>query len=338
MTASLLVACAPGADATEPDITASPTQEVSTGARQPVPTSTPWPNFGPPPVTLADLTPTIQEAPDEPLDEIEVEVTPTPTVPASPSSTLVGTRVVPDQRASHLDFSGTFTPNLAYDYSVPDGWWTAIGDDEIVLMHPQGDAVVSLRERQVDRLKFPSVSQLAAVMEPYPFVDWSERALSDLSTSGTSSMSFHYSGTRLGRPFVTVVDWYLWGDMLVEVTTEVEAQAWSANSKLRNEALISAASFLPDPEVPHRTKFEIKDLLHVVFGHRRSGVFSAAVGDPLRTELSCREVFHNLLSEPVYSGSGAWQVFAIGDQGAQVWHVYEPHLSIEPAAHNTSVC
>ena len=236
------------------------------------------------------------------------------------------------------DTSGTFIASLPYSYLVPPDWQQFVGDHEIVIQNESDSVRVTLNERRIDRFRYSSVYQLANVMEPVTFANWTERARSDFEGASDLSARIHYAGTRLGRPHVAVVDWYLWGDLLVEVVIEAEASVWSSDSKLRNTAQLTANSFSIDPDTAAVSKFTISNQLKARFTHKPSGIFSGSTGDPLRTELSCREVYHNLLSVPFYAGSGVWQAFALGDQGVHVWHIYEPQLSILEASHNTGVC
>ena len=86
------------------------------------------------------------------------------------------------------------------------------------------------------------------------------------------------------------------------------------------------------------TEADIETRLTARFGQRPSNIYPAPVNGIPGSQLSCRHVLLNLVSEPSYIGAGEWQVFAITQQGVQVWHIFEPTLEIIPAAHNTSYC
>lgn len=341
----LVLACGGNAEALDPE-NGTVTPSGSGNTTRPIPTSTPWPQFGPPPVTAASITATVQSAPGEPSEEPDRESNASPEESAGNGNTeinpeartTVGTRTVPARTPSPLDTSGTFSPQLGYEYIVPDDWVEVIGDDEIVLEHVSGKARITLTEKPVNRATAGAITHLVVLQEPDEFVDWSERALSDQEITGVHQSQFEYSGTRLGVPYLAFVEWYLWGDLLIQVSIEAEANAWVSDSKLRNNALFAASSFMPDSESSFATQNLIEGQLRVRFNQRRSGILSGSPGDSLRSDLSCREVFHNLLSDPFYSGAGVWQAFAVSDQGVQVWHIYEPSFSIVPADHNTSTC
>ncbi len=221
---------------------------------------------------------------------------------------------------------------------MPLDWDDIVGDDEIVLAHASGLARVTLRELLVDRAQVQSVIDLSNTRQPVEFVDWSERSLSDARVTDGRSIRQEYVGTRLGEQFMAVVDWYLLGELLVEVVTEVEANSWALDTNLRNTATLTAESFAPDGSVPLMTATEIDNQLNVRFSQNPSNIFMDATNGGPPIHLSCRQVLLDLLSEPVYVGDGEWQVFAVTEQGAQVWQVFEPGLSIHPAAHNTSSC
>jgi hypothetical protein len=237
-----------------------------------------------------------------------------------------------------LDSSGTFEPVFPYKYFVPDEWQAVVGDDEIVLEDATRTTRVTLRERAFDRFQAVSVSMISAVDEPVQFVDWEERSLSDSRAINDLTHEFDYSGTKYGEPYVALVRWHLRGDLIIEVVTEAPAEPWATDSRLRNYALLAAKSFDPVPDVPTVEASEIEDRLFARFNQRPGNFFVVSDEQLGRVEMTCREVFYSLLSSPVYVGAGVWQVFAVGDQGAQVWELFEPSLTIVPAAHNTTSC
>ena len=263
----------------------------------------------------------------EPVFTVTPRILPTPTTVPVPVFTV-----------TLLDRSGTYAPVISYDYVVPDQWQAVIGDDEIVLEDPSGTARVTLRELQVDRSQVDSLSELILVDQPDDFVDWADRSLSDSRTINALAHEFSYAGTKYGEQYVATVRWQLRGELLIEVTTEATAAGWAGDSRLRNRTALAAASFTSFPDLPVASLFEIENQLMVRFGQRPSGIFQSQNGGSGTAELTCRDVFSDLLSTPLYSGSGTWQVFAVGDQGAQVWQIFEPSQSIVPAAHNTSAC
>lgn len=311
------------------------------------PTSTPWPRFGPPPVTAADVTATVQGAPGDPAESVGPGVMPVPspatTANAGPVDDEIdaGTpvsRPTPSATAPPLDSSGTFEPVLPYEYIVPHDWHAVTGDDEIVLEHSSGMARVILREVVVDRLYFRSLAELAQIREPGRFIGWSERSVSASQHFDKTRATYLYSGTRVGRPYLATVDWRLRGELLVEVMTEADASLWAADSNVRNSAALAASSFAPLPETVLATPVEVEDQLRALFSHRPGDFFLPHQPGTPGSELSCRQVFLDHLSDPVYAGSGVWQVFAVSSHGAQVWEIFEPGLSIVPAPHNTSSC
>lgn len=336
------VACAPGAGAEVPPGT--PDSGDGGQAAQTFPTSTPWPRFGPPPVTADSITPTAQVPLSAPGDSSETEATPTvTTVSAGTEDDDVELPVTsrspsPGGTPTPLDNSGTFEPVLPVSYVLPLDWEDVIGDDEIVLVHRSDQTRITVRERHVDREFMESVIDLVRIDVPTEFVDWSERSLFDARVVGSNSVRLEYAGTKFNESYIAIVDWYLWGELLVEVVTEAEATAWALDTNLHNTALLLATSFTPDPVVQLANAAEIENQLRVRFNQRDSNIFVNSVGNAVRTQLSCREVLFDLLSGPVYVSSGEWQVFAVTEQGAQVWRVFEPTLNIVPADHNTSSC
>ena len=344
--------CAPGAGAESPPVEETPVSGDLAGSRAAaIPTSTPWPRFGPPVVTASEVTAIAQFSSPTPFASASIggpsgstgssapgpepgAGTPT-TVIARPTPTVIATPAFP---VTPPDTSGTFVPAVSYDYLVPDEWQVVVGDDEILIEDLSGNATVTLREHRVDRSRIGSLRELVLTDQPEEFTDWTERSLSDSVSNGELTHLFSYSGTKYGEPYVAIVQWRLRGELLIEVTTEATAAGWAGDSRVRNAAALSAASFAPLPDVPLSSVVEIENQLMVKFAQMPSGVFQPSNSRNGRTELTCREVFHDLLSSPVYTGAGTWQVFAVGDQSAQVWQVFEPSLSILPADHNTSTC
>lgn len=338
------VACAPGAGAENPsDLPGSVEPGNGDLPAQAFPTSTPWPRFGPPPVTADLITATVQagpNAPNAPDEPPTPDVTPTAIAATAtqPVANSVSGSPTPARTPTPLDDSGTFVPVMPYQYSVPLDWVEITGDDEIVLTHRTRQVQVTVRERPVDRALIESIVELAQLKDPVAFVDWNERSLFDIRLTGEHSLRLEYAGTKLGGPQFAVVDWYLWGELLVEVVTESEAPAWALDSNLHNTGQLIAASFAPDESTPLVDGVAIENQLRVRFNDKLSNIFVDSANDAPQFELSCKQVLLDVLSEPVYVGSGEWQVFAVTQQGAQVWQVYEPTLNITAATHNTSDC
>lgn len=339
------VACAPGAGAEAPPGSESATSGSASQSAQVFPTSTPWPQFGPPPVTAASITATVQAGPNAPVEAPGSEATPVPTVPSGtplPGIDQVVTSPVPVETRTPRDDSGTFEPVMPYEFLIPLDWKIFVGTSEIVVAHRSDKAQVSLLERPADRSQAESIVDLAGLLEPVAFLDWSERSLFNVSVTGDDSLQFEYAGTKLGKPQVAVVDWYLWGELLIEVVTEADASAWAADTNLHNTAQLVAASFAPNTKSSLASAAEVQNLLQARFNHQPSNIFTSqsvgTEGGVVRTQLSCKQVLVDLVSQPVYVGSGTWQVFAVTEQGAQVWQIYEPTLNILPAGHNTSSC
>lgn len=335
------VACAPGAGAENPpDLPGSVGPGNGGQSAQAFPTSTPWPRFGPPPVTVNSITATVQAGPNAPDDPPSPVVTPTAVAATGtqPPATSVPASPTPARTPTPLDDSGTFAPVMPYQYSIPLDWVEVTGDDEIVLTHRTRQAQVTVRERSVDRALIESIVKLAQLEDPVAFVDWNERSLFDISLTGEHSLRFEYAGTKLDEPQIAVVDWYLWGELLIEVVTESEASAWALDTNLHNTAQLVAASFAPDESIPLVDAVAIENQLRVLFNQKPSNIFVDSANGAPQFELSCKQVLLDVLSEPVYVGSGEWQVFAVTQQGAQVWQVFEPTLNITAATHNTSNC
>lgn len=331
------IGCAPGAGAeSQPEDTPPSGTGDSESTPSARPTSTPWPQFGPPPVTEASITATVLAAPVEPTPT--PVPTATPGIAPTPSLAVINGFGAPSEpMPTELDSSGIFEPVLEYDHLVPDGWSEVVGSDAIVLVHPDGLARVWLRERSADRTVIDTAADLEGMLVPTQFTDWSGRSLSTSRTVNENLHSMEFAGTWLGRPSVATVDWHLWGDLLVEVITEADGVVWPVDSKLRNTASLVADSFAPADEALVAAG-EIEAIARARFGHHQSNIFVGSSQGLPPTQLSCRQVFLDLLSDPVYVGSGVWHLYAVTEQGAQVWEVFEPALRILPAPHNTSSC
>ena len=245
---------------------------------------------------------------------------------------------LPDLRPTPLDTHWTFVTVLQYGYNVPGEWHEVVGDDEIVIRYASLDATITLREHQLELAEFKSLEQLGRFMEPSPFHDWSERILSEEFAIDDRAYYLSYSGIRLGEPGVATVKWVMWGDLLIEIAIEADSEAWSNDPSLRNTAALIAESFVPPRDLAQMTPGTVKRELEARFSDRPSGMYTSGYGVHRATELSCKQVFHDLLSDPVFIGTGLWQAYAVGETGAQVWHVVEPSLTIYPAVHNVSKC
>jgi hypothetical protein len=275
--------------------------------------------------------PTLSPAPDDPTPSATEAPVPTPSPTPTPTATPKPVLFAPSE-------PGGFTPVLGYEYTVPEGWTATTAASEISIVHSNGLLKVSLSELPLDRRDFASFSQVVQSIEPVTPPGWSEWTLSNSEPlNGGSVYQYTFNGVRSGRGYVSVVEWQLWGEVLVQARIEAEAETWASNSKLRNESLLIMSTFVPSETGALSEVDALRQLLKARFGFFRSGIYLVDQ-QGFRQELSCRDVFLQLLTDPVYIGDGVWQVHAIGDRGAQVWLVYEPDGTIVPVSSNTSKC
>lgn len=197
---------------------------------------------------------------------------------------------------------------------------------------------VTLRELHVDRSNFVNFAGFTQAMRPEARQDWTAWSLSSSrAIDGGQRFEHVYNGTRNSRDHVGIVRWQLWGEILIEVAIEADSNVWATDSKQRTEAELISATLLSVDTDELSEVDALRQKLKSRFGFFRSGIH-VINQHGLRQELSCREVFLQLLTDPTYIGDGVWQTHAVGDQGAQVWMIYEPTGLIVPVSTNSSHC
>lgn len=125
---------------------------------------------------------------------------------------------------------------------VPDGWRMVVGDDELVVEQPESLARVTLRE-----LSGQARADAIASAMPAEFADWTDRSLSDSYAPVVDRFQFSFTGTKNGRAYVAIVEWLSWGELVVEVTTEMPGAIWASDTRVRNAAILVAGSLSPSP-------------------------------------------------------------------------------------------
>jgi hypothetical protein len=228
---------------------------------------------------------------------------------------------------------------LNYQYAMPSGWDESRTEDAIVITGHSGDVQVTISEEIIGRWQYPSVSYLASNKTPDMPDGWDSWALQSGSLiKSSTAFEFHYQGVKDGTSYQAFVQWYLWGDLRIQVVLEVPTNVWNTNEDLQLDIHQFLVGFAPHDGTTVMTEAEVLAVLSARLTDRPSGVFIRDEAARARVELSCRDIFEDLMSQPSYVGNGAWQTVANTLQGPEGWIVYEPTGLILPADSNNSRC
>lgn len=152
------------------------------------------------------------------------------------------------------------------------------------------------------------------------------------------SYQFVLTGFKHGIEYVNVIRWFLWGEVHVSVSAEIPLVDWEGKTGLYDQLQDFLASFDPHDESRFFEEAEILELLSVRLDERKSGIYARDEVIRARVELSCRQVFTDLLLRPVYLGGGVWQASAPHILGTEFWQIFEPTGDIKAEISNQSVC
>lgn len=288
------------------------------------------------PQSLATSTP----VPTNPL------ATPTPLWTAVPSPTPIPT-LVPTPTATVPPVQPTisaapveqFSSLLDHRYDVPAGWIETRTESSILITDPSGKITLTIAEKSVDRWRYQTVASLGSTQFPERPAGWD---LWVLNTVGlikvVAAYEFQFSGNKGGAPYLQFVHWYMWGDVHVSVSAEVPAFDWSTSSKVRSDVGLMLDSFTPHTGTNLLTEQDVLASLRDRLDDRASGINGRNEELQMGYEMSCRDIYNNLVMQPEYLGTGLWQVVAPTLQGVETWWVFEPGASIMPLNSNQSRC
>lgn len=343
-------ACASGVDAGDPATNeSSPTAETRTVATSPPATIRPLPTSTASPVrtTVPTRQPLVNGSPRatatsvRPQEPTRGPATAT-AVPATPTTTVYINGATPTVEPTAVVVSApadAYVPMLSYSYTLPDGWTQAVVDESILLSDSTGTINVTLTERTIDRWRFQAINVLGVTdfpERPKGWDTWFSSALG--SIKGGQAFEFQFTGTKDDVSYLNFVHWYLWGDVNVEVDAEISSFDWNSSSTARSQLQTVLDSFKPHVGGQIMELEEIMLLLEARLDNRPAGVYVRDEVIRGRVEITCRQVFEDLLSEPEYVGNGTWQATAYTLEGAETWWIYEPTGSIVSVDSNKSRC
>lgn len=152
------------------------------------------------------------------------------------------------------------------------------------------------------------------------------------------SQEFTFTGTKHEIEYVNIVRWYLWGEVHLEISIEIPLFAWEEEGSIYDQVQDLLASFQPHDGTTLVAVEEVLTVLSLRLDERDSGIYGRDEVIRARVELSCQDIFTDLLETPVYIGHGVWQAFANTLTGTESWQVFEPTGAIGAATTNSSSC
>lgn len=273
-------------------------------------------------------------------------LTPTPLWGPAPKSTAVPTSVPtaiptlfvpPTVSGSPEDL---FDQTLNYQYLVPTGWSIHRTESSLVLTDRTGKITVTVTEVPVERWRYQAVITLGTSTSPDRPSQWS--TWTPISTSlikSGAAYEFQYIGVKSGASYRQFVHWYIWGDVRVQVSADVPEFDWASNAAIRTTFQSILTTFTPHDGTHLLTNQDVLDLMFERLDDRPSGIFVRNEALRARVEMSCRDIYNDLLNPPDYLGNGLWQMTATTAlHGTEAWWVFEPNGSIMNLNSNISRC
>jgi hypothetical protein len=256
-----------------------------------------------------------------------------PTAAPAPSATVEPTAVIVSSPGD------SYKTVLNHSYTVPAGWTKTVVGESIVLKNSAGTTKVTITERQIDRWRFPAINVLGVTSFPDRPVGWDTWYSASVGLiKGDQAYEYQFTGAKDNVSYLNFIQWYLWGDINVEVNSEITAFDWNSSSAARAELQSVLDSFKPHDGVAVMTVSEVLAVLEERLDNRPSGIYVRDEVIRGRVELTCRQVFEDLLNQPEYVGNGTWQTSAYTLDGVETWWVYEPSGTIVSVNSNRSKC
>jgi hypothetical protein len=212
--------------------------------------------------------------------------------------------------------------------------------DSVVLYDRSTSISVTITEFPVNRWRYPTVGVLGVLTSPNQPEDWTNwtNTTKNWKYSGTA-YEFVYTGVKNDIDYVNIVHWHLWGEVNVQVSADIPKDLWDAeDDRLFNELQDVLESFNPHSGDGFFVESDVLSVLYGRMDDRDSTIYGRDETIPARVELSCRDIFTNLLQRPIYLGDGVWQAAAQTLEGTEFWHIFEPNGFIQAQQSNQSVC
>lgn len=307
----------------------------------PAPTSASGPNVNAPrPMPTATRQPTATPVRFDP------NATPTPLwsspprpfATATPTRVPLGTPYVPPTIVAAAP-GEQFNPQLNYSYTLSPGWSEVRTESSIILHDASGKIRVTITEKVTEPWKFPTAIALGIQSKPDQPANWdSWNLINQQSIRSGNAYEFQYTGMKDGVKHLNFIQWFMWGDIHVQVSAEVPEFDWDLSSSVRSSLSRVLESFEPHDGSRFFTESEVMTILAQRLDDRPSGIYARDEVVRARYEMTCRQIFTDLLSSPAHLGDGVWQASANTLQGTESWRVFEPSGSIIALDSNNSRC
>lgn len=266
-------------------------------------------------------------------------VPPKPIVTATPTAIPVaGTAYVPPQVVAAAP-GDQFVPQLNHQYTLPTGWSEVKTDSSRVLYDPSGKISITITEHVVEPWKYPTALALGTQLLPSRPSGWEDWVfVSSRSIRSGNSYEFRYTGIKDNHTYTNFIQWYMWGDVHVQVSAEVPEFDWNASSAIRSGMSAVMNSFEPHDNSKQFTESEAMGILEQRLDERASGIYARDNVILARYEMTCNQIFTDLIQGAVHFGAGIWQMSAQALEGTETWRVFEPSGSVVALGSNKSRC
>lgn len=326
-----------------PTRTAEPTRTAPAVNPAPLPAVSPGPGST---ANAPSPQPTPTRVPTATPVRFDPNATPTPLwssppelVPTATSTPVpVGTTYVPPTVVA-APTGNEFQSLLKHQYTLPNGWSEVRTESALVLYDSTRKISIKITEQTIEPWKYPTALALGVQSLPTKPADWDEWSLlSRRPIRSDSVYEFQYNGMKDNHKFVNFIQWFVWGDIHVQVSAEVPESDWNSNSSIRSNLTAVMDSFDPHDGSQVFTEAEAMALLAARMDDRQSGVFARDEVIKARYEMTCRQLFTELIQGAVHFGDGLWQMSAQTLDGTETWRVFEPSGAILALDYNKSTC
>ena len=278
----------------------------------------------------------IRKVPNATATPLWTPVPPTIAAP-TPAPTATATPLVQPTISAAPD--DLFKPVLNYDYTLPAGWSESRTDSSIVLADPSDKITVTITEKPVERWRYQTVIALGEITFPDRPSGWSlwfSNSSGPIKTG--TAYEFNNGGTKRGVAYLNFIHWYVWGDMHVQLSAEIPQFDWASSVSIRSKLQSVLDTFTPHDETHLLTSDDVLAVMFERLDDRPSGIYARNDALRFRYELTCRDIYTDLMTEPEYLGTGLWQLTAQTIEGTETWWVFEPTGSIMTLNSNRNRC
>lgn len=371
--AVVAIACAGNAGATDPSGTTAPNNSVATtepgrvtgldgtiatatamprpttSLPSTTPTATPNPRATASPRPIVSAPAPVATATRQPTaTPIRIDPFATPTPLWNPTATRVPTSTPIPAATSTAYIPPTITPaspgtefeaSLNYQYELPSGWSEVRTQSQLVLVDRSGKIIVNISEQQVEPWRFPTAIALGVALLPSQPNGWDEWSpIVKRPVKSDIVYEFRYGGLKDSQEYLNIIHWYMWGDVRIQVSVEVPTFDWNESPDVQRTVQDLLDGFEPHDGSSLFTSNEVLALLAPRMDERPSTIYARDEIARARYELTCAQIYQDLLEAPEYFGVGLWQMSAQTLSGTEAWRVYEPFGSVGALDSNNSVC